>query len=522
MPLISNADLADKIVGILDQFETVQDEFQDWISGVVGGGPNLDGKFPLTDRNGTTRLTLAPAQLEDDVTGSVGQAETAQAAAETAQTAAETAQAAAELAETNAETAETNAETAQSLAEAAQAAAESARTTAIAQVSLAGDKVDYATEWANAVEDLLISAAAGGNQVDDYSALHHAAKGAASATAAATSETNAATSETNAGTSETNAATSAANVDLEHQYAAEWANKAEDSLISAAAGGNEVDDYSALHWSNKAAATAAVIGDLDSLSDVSISAVASGELIKWNGSAWINQTLAEAGIAPEAHSHTGSEISALDAGDTTTGTFADARIPNLNASKIMAGVLVDSRGGTGHGSPTADRVAVTNAAGITASATVTTTELALLNGITANLIYLVGTGTFTPGWTGFSSAPSGNWRYQIFGDGTRDICILTDDTGAAVSGTSNAATFTMTGVPSAARPDTAAMCGAISGMSSGYGGQVGFAEISTAGVVTFHTGLIGGGYFTTGAAKWANTGIKGLRAGTRLIYPLNF
>lgn len=36
-------------------------------------------------------------------------------------------------------------------------------------------------------------------------------------------------------------------------YAEEWANKAEDSLVSSAAGGDGVDDYSALHWANKAA-----------------------------------------------------------------------------------------------------------------------------------------------------------------------------------------------------------------------------------------------------------------------------
>lgn len=35
-------------------------------------------------------------------------------------------------------------------------------------------------------------------------------------------------------------------------YAQEWANKAEDSLVSAAAGGDEADDYSALHWNAKA------------------------------------------------------------------------------------------------------------------------------------------------------------------------------------------------------------------------------------------------------------------------------
>ena len=35
-------------------------------------------------------------------------------------------------------------------------------------------------------------------------------------------------------------------------YAEEWANKAEDSLVSTAAGGDGVDDYSALHWARKA------------------------------------------------------------------------------------------------------------------------------------------------------------------------------------------------------------------------------------------------------------------------------
>lgn len=80
------------------------------------------------------------------------------------------------------------------------------------------EQVDYAEEWANKAEDSLVSTAAGGDGVDDYSALHHANKASASASAASTSETNAATSETNAAasataaaTSETNAATSETN-----------------------------------------------------------------------------------------------------------------------------------------------------------------------------------------------------------------------------------------------------------------------------------------------------------------------
>jgi len=40
-------------------------------------------------------------------------------------------------------------------------------------------------------------------------------------------------------------------------YAAEWANKAEDSLVSLAAGGDAVDDYSSLHWAAKAATSGA-------------------------------------------------------------------------------------------------------------------------------------------------------------------------------------------------------------------------------------------------------------------------
>jgi hypothetical protein len=45
--------------------------------------------------------------------------------------------------------------------------------------------------------------------------------------------------------------------DLRVDWAEEWANKAEDSLISAAAGGDEATEYSALHWSIKSSDSAA-------------------------------------------------------------------------------------------------------------------------------------------------------------------------------------------------------------------------------------------------------------------------
>ncbi len=48
-------------------------------------------------------------------------------------------------------------------------------------VAIANTAVGYATEWANKAEDSLISVEAGGDNVNDYSALHQASKAAASA-----------------------------------------------------------------------------------------------------------------------------------------------------------------------------------------------------------------------------------------------------------------------------------------------------------------------------------------------------
>jgi hypothetical protein len=81
----------------------------------------------------------------------------------------------------------------------------------------AANYVTYAEEWASKAEDSLVSVAAGGNGIDEYSALHWSRKAEdykdtaeAQSTAATASASAAATSESNASTSETNAAASAA------------------------------------------------------------------------------------------------------------------------------------------------------------------------------------------------------------------------------------------------------------------------------------------------------------------------
>jgi len=77
--------------------------------------------------------------------------------------------------------------------------------------------------------------------------------------------------------------------------------------------------------------TAEPIGDL---SDVTITAIAANEILKWNGSAFINNTLAEAGISATGHSHiltdvtdvtiTVANLNILDDGADTTLHFHDS------------------------------------------------------------------------------------------------------------------------------------------------------------------------------------------------------
>lgn len=56
----------------------------------------------------------------------------------------------------------------------------------------------------------------------------------------------------------------------------------------------------------------ATVSTLNDIGNVTITSIASGEILKWNGSAWINNTLAEAGIAAASHTHTASDITDFD------------------------------------------------------------------------------------------------------------------------------------------------------------------------------------------------------------------
>ena len=71
------------------------------------------------------------------------------------------------------------------------------------------------------------------------------------------------------------------------------------------------------------------------LNDTTISGIASGELLKWNGSAWINQTLAESGIAASGAklsdfaATSSSELAGIISDETGSGTLVFATSPTL-------------------------------------------------------------------------------------------------------------------------------------------------------------------------------------------------
>jgi hypothetical protein len=157
---ITNTELASAVSTLIANWQTFMDEHRAWLGGVVGGGPNSDGKYPLTDDLDVTVLVKAPAQLQSDVTGMVNSA----SAYATAASASATAAAA------SATTASTQASNASSSATAAAGSATTATTQASAAASSAttasGQATAAAASAAAALASQLLAQAAAGALTD--------------------------------------------------------------------------------------------------------------------------------------------------------------------------------------------------------------------------------------------------------------------------------------------------------------------------------------------------------------------
>jgi hypothetical protein len=114
----------------------------------------------------------------------------------------------------------------------------------------------------------------------------------------------------------------------------------------------EIAQWDGLAWINRTLAEAGISASnhnhaLDSLSNVSITANSSGELLMWNGTSWINQTKAELNIAPldAFNSHTGNTAVHFiinDAGTATNETWSASKINSeiVTLTNLTAGALI--------------------------------------------------------------------------------------------------------------------------------------------------------------------------------------
>ena len=119
-------------------------------------------------------------------------------------------------------------------------------------------------------------------------------------------------------------------------------------------------------------------------------------------------------------------------------------------------------------------------------------------------------GSFTGTLTGYASPPTGTVSYKVWANvsGTGKLCTL--HLASAITGTSNANTLTMTGLPSAVQPTTAVIVNC--GLTDNGTAVSGMALISAAGsTITFQMGspLSSTGFTTSGtkacAAGWTIT-----------------
>ncbi len=98
-------------------------------------------------------------------------------------------------------------------------------------------------------------------------------------------------------------------------------NDLSDVVVTSATNG-QVLKYNGTNWVNAADSTGTTINSLDDIGDVTITSVSEGQVLKYNGSAWINST-----------DSTGTSINALnDIGDVTITSVSNGQVLQWNGT----------------------------------------------------------------------------------------------------------------------------------------------------------------------------------------------
>jgi len=194
--------------------------------------------------------------------------------------------------------------------------------------------------------------------------------GIAAVGAAPSAHTIASHSDTSGTGAELNTLTDGSDADALHVHSLALSTASDVTITAIAAG--EILKWSGTAWINNTLAEAGVsatghahtesdISDLQAyllditgealstLSDATITAIAAGELLKWNGSAWINNTLAEAGVSATGHAHVEADISDL-------GSYLPLGGGTMSGNILMGQSTLQDVGGLDFGGAAADRM----------------------------------------------------------------------------------------------------------------------------------------------------------------------
>lgn len=80
---LSNAALAAQVVTMINKWNQREDQMVTWLAGTASGGPNGDGRYPLSNVLGVTSLVACPAKMAAMVADPIAGAEALLAEAQT-------------------------------------------------------------------------------------------------------------------------------------------------------------------------------------------------------------------------------------------------------------------------------------------------------------------------------------------------------------------------------------------------------------------------------------------------------
>ncbi len=145
-----------------------------------------------------------------------------------------------------------------------------------------------------------------------------------------------------------------------------------------------------------------------------------------------------------------------------------------------------------------------------------------LGGISSGSV-VVTTGTFSPGWTGFSVNPTATMRWTKYSPNLAgaDAIVVLHPIGTS-TGTSNATGMTMTGLPADITPTSfGTTFTALASMTdSGVVNLDGAFSVNTVNVMTFGLGTVSGSNVGNDFAGFTAAGVKGFANNTLMIYGL--